>query len=83
MSLKKEYRDLEMKVLATVRDMINNSKQVATKSYADVKCINIDHNGYETLAVVEDRVVIIHDGYHYSVPNKDLTLEDLIDIIEQ
>lgn len=82
MSFKKQYRDLEMMVLSTIRDMITNSKRLCTQSYADVPCIDIDANGFKYLAVVNDRVVIIHDGYHYNVPNKELNLEDLIDIIE-
>ena len=77
MSLKKEYRNLEMKVLSTVRDMIMKSHTDGPFPYID-----IEYNGYEQLAVVNDRVCIIHDGYQYSVPNNDCTLEDLIDIIE-
>ena len=76
---KKQYRDLEMKVLSSLRDEINKSK--TTSEHMDTKSIRINIHGYDELVIVNDRVTFLdYDGNHYSV-FADCSLEDLIDIL--
>ena len=80
-TLKKQYRNLEMRVLSELRDKINNSN-VYSKHVTHEKCIEVDVFDYTELAIVDDKLAFLDDkGYQYSLWNGDCTLEDLIDIL--
>lgn len=85
-NLKKEYRDLEMKVLSTLREMVENSENdschiVGNCLYLyDYRADNIDFD-YCELCLINNRLVFVDiTGYHFSIAETDL--ETLIDIIE-
>ena len=81
-TLKKEYRDLETKVLSTLREMVNNSK--TESKHLNGKAIKVNIFGYTELVIINDRLIFLDsNGYYYSLFNGDCTLEDLIDIIEE
>ena len=78
--LKKEYRDLEMKVLRTLREMTEKSDVKSNHLSTTILPVNIF--GYTELAIVDDHLTFLDDnGLHYSLLS-DCTLEDLIEIIE-
>jgi hypothetical protein len=78
-TLKKEYRNLEMRTLSLLRDKVENSKMNSTT--IDSKAIKVDINNYRELAVSQDRLIFIDNrGQHYSVFN--VSLEELIDLID-
>ena len=80
-TFKKEYRDLEMKVMASLRDAINNSKHKS--KHCDEKVIKIDLYDYTELAIINDRLTFLDDnGMHYNI-FVDASLEDLIDILNK
>ena len=81
-TLKKEYRDLETKVLATLREMVNNSKKLS--KHTGTKIVKIEDSfGYAELSIINDNLAFIDSkGYHYKIWGV-CTLEDLIDIIEK
>lgn len=77
-NFKKEYRDLEMKVLASLRGRIQQSKQQS--KHMSGKAIKVDVNGYQELVIVNDNLTFIDSrGLHYSVFT--VPLEELIDIL--
>lgn len=85
-TLKKEYRDLEMKVLLTLREIVENSKDeschiVGNAVYLyDYRDQNIDFD-YCELCYLDDRLVFVDiTGYQYNAIDTDL--QTLIDIIE-
>ena len=81
-NLKRQYRDLEMRVLAELRDEINNSR-VYSKHF-NGKCIKVNIFDYTELAIIHDSLTFLDDrGYHYSIFNGDCNLEDLIDILNK
>ena len=78
-NLKKEYRDLEMKVLSSLRDAINKSNYESNSIQA--KAIKVNVFDYTEMAIINDQLTFLDaDGLHYSV-FADASLEDLIDII--
>lgn len=79
-NLKKEYRDLEMKVLSTLREKINNSK--TTSKFYNTNAIKINDYKYSELVIVDDRIMFLDsNGLHYTIFT--VSLEELIDIIEE
>lgn len=81
-TLKKEYRDLETRVLSTLREMVNNSK--TESKHLNGKAIKVNVFDYTEIVIINDRLIFLDsNGYHYSLFNGDCTLEDLIDIIEK
>lgn len=85
-NLKKEYQDLEMKVLRTLREIVENSQDESRHIRGnclylyDYRAENIDFD-YCELCIIGDRLVLINiDGYHFSAAETDL--QTLIDIIE-
>lgn len=85
-SLKKEYRDLEMKVLQTLREMVEKSKDDSCHIQGnclylyDYRVDNIDFD-YCELCIIHDRLVFIDTiGSQYNAAATDL--QTLIDIIE-
>lgn len=76
---KKQYRDLEMNVLANLRYKIRTSKEYS--KHIQDKCIKVNLFDYTELALINDQLVFLDDkGYQYSI-FADANLEDLIDIL--
>lgn len=81
-NLKKQYRDLETRVLSGLRDEINNSRVYS--KHTNEKCIKVNVFDYTELAIIHDRLTFLDDkGYHYNIFNGDCNLEDLIDILNK
>jgi hypothetical protein len=79
-NLKKEYRDLEMRVFANLRYLISKS-EVYSKHYPE-KCIKIDIGNYKELANIDNTLQLLDEnGYQYSLAASYVDLEQLIDII--
>jgi hypothetical protein len=77
-NFKIEYRDLEMKVLSSLRDVIIDSNRKS--KFASVKAIEVDIEDYIELAIVDEQLTFIDDrGLYYSVFT--VSLEDLIDLL--
>ena len=80
-TLKKQYRDLEMKVLNQLRDKINSRKLIS--KHTSNKCIEVSIFGYTELQIINDDLTFLCKyGLHYNIWNGDCSLEDLIDILE-
>ena len=80
-TLKKEYQDLEMKVLRQLREKIERSK--IKSKYVGEKAIKVNVFDYTELTIINDRLTFIDSrGLQYSV-FADAGLEDLIDIINK
>ena len=85
-SLKKEYRDLEMKVLRKLREMVENSKcescQISGNAVYlyDYREKNIDFE-YCEICIINDRTVFI-DEFGHSTDTVNIDLQTLINIIE-
>lgn len=78
-NLKKVYRDLETKVFATLRSIINNSNY--TSKHINTKAIEVNLFDYTELCIVNDSLTFLDDnGQHYSI-FCDCYLEDLIDLL--
>lgn len=78
-NLKKEYRNLEMRVLANLRYKISISTQYS--DHLEGKCIKVNIGRYTELANVNHTLIFMDKkGLHYSVFDQ-CTLEDLIDIL--
>jgi len=79
LKFKKEYRDLEMRVLANLRYKIQSSSNYS--EHIREKCIKVNVFDYTELVNLNDTLTFLDkDGLHYSIFT-DATLEDLIDII--
>ena len=79
-TLKKQYRDLEMRVLSELRDKINNSDIYS--DHVQEKCIKVNVFDYTELSIINDRLMFLDDkGSHYDIFNGDCDLEDFIDIL--
>ena len=79
-NFKKQYRDLEQKVLANIRYRISVSKEYS--KHLPVKCINVNVFDYTELAIINDHLTFLDNkGLQYSIWNGDCNLEDLIDIL--
>lgn len=77
--LKKEYLDLEQKVIRELRHKVENSKH--RSKHLQEKAIKVNVFYYSELTIVNDRLTFLdRDGYHYSLFAL-CNLEDLIDIL--
>lgn len=77
--LKKKYRDLEMKVMASLREVINKSDYKS--KHMNTKAIKVNVFDYTELAIIHDSLTFLDsNGHHFSVFS-DCSLEDLIDIL--
>lgn len=75
---KKEYRDLEQRVLANLRYKIQVSKEYS--KHVTEKCIKVSVFDYTELSIINDQLTFLDDnGLHYSWTT--CSLEDLIDIL--
>lgn len=80
-NFKKEYRDLEMKVMSSLRELISKSKYKS--KHVNEKAIEVNVFDYRELTVINDRLTFLDsNGQHYSV-FADCSLEDLIDILNK
>jgi hypothetical protein len=78
-NLKKQYRDLEMSVLSSLRDKVLNSK--IKSKHVQGNAIKVNIFGNTELVIINDTLTFLDDnGLHYSLFG-DCSLEDLIDII--
>ena len=78
-NFKKQYRDLEQRIMRELRDKVENSKQ--TSKHINEKSINVNVFDYTELTIVNDRLTFLDSkGLHYSL-FADCSLEDLIDIL--
>lgn len=78
-NFKKQYRDLEQRIMRELREKVENSKQ--TSKHIDKKSINVNVFDYTELTIVNDRLTFLDsNGQHYSL-FADCNLEDLIDIL--
>lgn len=76
---KKEYRNLEMRVLANLRYKIDTSNEYS--KHVIEKCIKVDIGNYTELANINDSLTFLdNNGLHYGIFTN-VTLEDLIDIL--
>ena len=81
-NFKKQYRDLEQRVLFELRELVNNSNQQS--NHVNEKCIEVNVFGYTELVILNDSLTFLDDkGLHYSLFNGDCSLEDLIDIVNK
>lgn len=77
---KLQYRDLEMRVLRSLRELVETSTTESTQVAGN--CLQINLNEYTEVALVHDKLTFIEpDGLEYSWSNSYCSLEDLIDII--
>jgi hypothetical protein len=78
---KKQYRDLEVRVLHELREKIKKSEHIS--EHVNERSIKVKIGFYyEELTIINDRLTFLDgNGYHYDIFT-DVTLEDLIDILE-
>lgn len=76
MNLKKEYRELEMRVHSELRTRIEQSKE--SSKFMDAKAIKVNNlEDYCELVIVNDRLTFLNQtGYHYDIFS--VSLEDLL-----
>jgi len=75
---KKQYRDLETKVMHSLSDAIE--KSTLQSKHINTKAIKVNIFEYTELVIVNDRLTFLDaDGQHYSVFAQ-ASLKDLIDI---
>jgi hypothetical protein len=78
-TLKKQYRDLEQKVICELYVKVENSKHIS--KHQNEKSIKVNLFNYTELTIVNDKLTFLDsNGYHYSLFS-DCNLEDLIDIL--
>ena len=81
-NFKKQYRDLETRVLAELRDRISKSK--TESKHVQEKSIQVNVFDYTELAIINDQLTFLGDkGQHYSIWNGDCELEDFVDILSK
>jgi hypothetical protein len=79
-TLRKQYRDLEMRLYSELRDLI--SKSDYSSKYINEKAIQVFIDDYEELAIINDRLTFLaNGGYHYACHINE-HIEDLITILE-
>ena len=65
-NFKKQYRDLEQRIMRELRDKVENSKQ--TSKHINEKSINVNVFNYTKLTIVNDRLTFLDsNGLHYSL----------------
>ena len=76
-----EYRNLEMKVLRSLRDKIENSTYIS--KHINEKAIKVNVFDYTELSIINDRLTFLSEtGLQFSL-FADANLEDLIDILNK
>lgn len=75
-NLKRDFRDLEMRVFSEIRSLIAESDVIS--KHIQTNCIKL--NDYEEIVIVDDKLTILnYSGQHYAMLN--IPLEILIDVI--
>ena len=78
-TMKKEYRDLEMMVLSSLREKINKSEY--RSKHITERAIKVNIFDYTEMVIVNDKLTFLDkNGLHYSIFS-DCSIEDLIDIL--
>jgi hypothetical protein len=78
-NLKKQYRDLEVKTLHELRNMVERSEEMS--EHLNEKSIKVNVFDYTELTIVNDKLTFLDaNGLHYSL-FAECNLEDLIDIL--
>jgi hypothetical protein len=80
MSLKSEFRNLEMRVLNGFREKVEASDTMS--KHVSGKCVKILVGNYSEIVVLNDRVTLIDEAGHQSSIFC-IELETLIDILEK
>lgn len=74
-----EFRNLEMRVMRSLRDTIENSNYIS--KHINEKAIKVNVFDYTELSILNDRLIFIDvNGLHYSIFT-DAKLDDLINIL--
>ena len=77
--LRKQYRDLEMFVMASLRDEVFTSTQKSV--HMDTNAITVDVFDYTELVIIDGNLMFLDKkGERYSL-FCDIRLEDLVDIL--
>ncbi len=77
---KKQYRDLEQRVIFELRQKVEKSEYVS-KTNPYTKVIKLHSCPYTELAIINDTLTFLDvNGMHYSI-FAGVTLEELIDIL--
>lgn len=80
-NFKKQYRDIEQRVMRELRDKVENSNHIS--KHLNEKSIEVNVFNYKELTIVNDRLTFLDsNGQHYSL-FADCNLEDLIDILNE
>jgi len=80
-NFKKQYRDLEQRIIRELRDKVENSKHIS--KHLNEKSIKVNVFDYKELTIVNNRLTFLDgNGDHYSLFS-DCDLEDLIDILNK
>ena len=82
-TLKKQYRDLEMRVMNELRSIIEQSEYKAkTHEAKAIKLVGRVGEDFPEIAIINDQLTpICRNGYTYSI--FDFSMESLIDIINE
>lgn len=79
-NLKKQYRDLEMRVMQSLREKVESSHDGSQHIFG-INALKVNVFDYTELVIVNDRLTFLDSrGYQYSVYSE-TSLEDLIDIL--
>ena len=80
-NLKLSYRNLETRVLSSLRDKIENSNYIS--KHINQKAIEVNVFDYTELSIVNDRLTFLsRNGLQFSL-FADANLDDLIDILNK
>lgn len=78
-NFKKQYRDLEQRVIRELRNKVESSKFIS--NHVSEKSIKVNVLHFTELTIVNDRLTFLdNNGQHYSLFSV-CNLEDLIDIL--
>lgn len=77
-NLLKRYRDLEMNIMSSLREAINNS--IIKSDHLNTKAIRVSIENYTELVIVNGSLTFLDEnGIHYSIFS--YCIEDLLNIL--
>jgi len=80
-NFKKQYRDLEQRIINELRQKVENSTYIS--KHENEKALKVNIFDYTELTIVNDKLTFLdHNGLHFSLFS-DCTLDDLIDILNK
>ena len=79
-NFKKQYRDLEEKVIFELREKVEKSKYIS--KHLNARSIKIKVYDYTELTIVNDRLTFLDSNGQYYSLFAHCNLEDLIDILD-